>query len=584
MDIYSFLNLFGGLAFFLFGMSVMSKSLEKMAGGALENTLKKVTSKKVMSFFLGAGITIAIQSSSAMTVMLVGLVNSGIMQFSQTISIILGSNVGTTLTSWIMTLMGVDDGSFSVMSLLNPKGFSPICAFIGIAIVMFAKRDKKKEIGTILVGFSVLMYGMQFMSGSMSGLSKLPEFQSLLVAFKNPLIAVLVSTVFTGIIQSSAATVGIVQALALTGVISYEMAIPLVLGANIGTCMTALLSSIGASREAKRVVAAHIYIKIIGTIFALAALFIVDITPLADYLSLPTNAVGVAIIHTIFNVVNTFLMFPLNKFLTFIVMKTIPDKDIKGQKRVFLDERLLLTPAFAVGECKRVCDEMANLSKDTLLMSLDLVEQGYDDVKDAIIVENEKLVDKYEDKLGTYLVKLASAALSDSDSREVSKMLHCIGNFERISDHALNLSLSAKEMKDKKLNFSEKARGEMETILGALREITTLSVDVFCSNNIDEAKRIEPLEEVIDVLTAETKNRHIQRLCDNECTIELGFILTDLLNNFERVSDHCSNIAVSILELRSDHYNTHKYLSKVKHNSERFDMLFDEYKNKYTLD
>ena len=572
-------GLSGGLAFFLYGMSVMSAGLEKMAGGKLERTLKKVTSNYMMSFLLGAGITIAIQSSSAMTVMLVGLVNSGIMEFGQTIGVIMGSNVGTTLTSWLLSLNGISDGGSVLITLLQPIIFAPILALVGIAVRMFSKNERRCDIGLILVGFAVLIIGMDMMSSSVGAVKDMEGFNDMLTVFKNPIVAVLVSTVFTGIIQSSAATVGIVQALALTGSITYEMAIPLVLGANIGTCMTALLSAIGANKNAKRVVAIHIYIKVIGTVICLIALGIVN----ALFPGFTENTIsmfGVALVHTIFNVANTVVLFPFNNFIIRLAEKTI--KGDESLKTVFLDERLMNTPPMAIAECKRLVKEMAEMSRESINLSLQLVNQ-YDESKARTIEKNEETVDRYEDKLGTYLVKLSSNELSEHDSHEVGRLLHTIGDFERISDHAINIKNTALEIKNKDLKFSEQAREELETISNAVIEILDLTVQSFSDDDVISASRVEPLEQVIDMLKDELKERHIARLQEGKCTIVLGFVFNDLLTNYERVSDHCSNIAVATIQRDAAKQDVHKYLKKIKSGSDEFEEEYKIYEKKYSL-
>ena len=572
-------GLSGGLAFFLYGMSVMSAGLEKMAGGKLERTLKKVTSNYMMSFLLGAGITIAIQSSSAMTVMLVGFVNSGIMEFGQTIGVIMGSNVGTTLTSWLLSLNGISDGGSVLITLLQPIIFAPILALVGIAVRMFSKNERRCDIGLILVGFAVLIIGMDMMSSSVGAVKDMEGFNDMLTVFKNPIVAVLVSTVFTGIIQSSAATVGIVQALALTGSITYEMAIPLVLGANIGTCMTALLSAIGANKNAKRVVAIHIYIKVIGTVICLIALGIVN----ALFPGFTENTIsmfGVALVHTIFNVANTVVLFPFNNFIIRLAEKTI--KGDESLKTVFLDERLMNTPPMAIAECKRLVKEMAEMSRESINLSLQLVNQ-YDESKARTIEKNEETVDRYEDKLGTYLVKLSSNELSEHDSHEVGRLLHTIGDFERISDHAINIKNTALEIKNKDLKFSEQAREELETISNAVIEILDLTVQSFSDDDVISASRVEPLEQVIDMLKDELKERHIARLQEGKCTIVLGFVFNDLLTNYERVSDHCSNIAVATIQRDAAKQDVHKYLKKIKSGSDEFEEEYKIYEKKYSL-
>lgn len=574
-------ELLGGLAFFLYGMSMMSGGLENISGGKLENDLRKVARNPFASFFLGAGITIAIQSSSAMTVMLVGLVNSGILAFGDTFGIIMGSNVGTTLTSWLLSLTGVQGDNF-FLTLLKPMTFAPLLAFAGILMHMLSNKERQKNIGVILIGFAVLMTGMDFMSNSMSSVQEMEGFKHLLVAFSSPVSALLISTVFTGIIQSSAATVGIVQAMALTGTISYKMAIPLVLGANIGTCMTALLSSFGTSKNAKRVVALHIYIKVIGSVIFTVALYGLMAFG-TEFLEKPASMIGVAVVHTLFNIINTFVLIPFKKPIMRLCELTVKSSNDKTHT-VFLDERLFNNTALAVSECHRLASEMAEHSRNSLLKSIKLIgEYNSEAVND--IKETEQLIDKYEDKLGTYLVRLSNNELSENTSHSIARMLHSIGDFERIGDHALNICKVAEEMHSKGINFSDEAKRELSVITSAVTEILNMTVDSFINDDIELASHVEPLEQVIDKLNKRLKARHVARLQNGECTIELGFIFTDLLTNYERVSDHCSNVAVYTMQLPSDKLDAHKYLAKIKSSEQgSFVEDFNMYDAKYALD
>lgn len=574
-------ELLGGLAFFLYGMSTLSDGLENVAGGALEKTLKKVTKNQFLSFFLGAGITIAIQSSSAMTVMLIGLVNSGIVEFCDTFGMIMGSNVGTTLTAWLLSLTGISGDSF-FLTLLKPMTFAPILAFVGIMLRMVSKQDKKKNVGLILIGFAVLMTGMDFMSNSMSAVREMEGFKDLLFAFSSPMVALLISMLFTGVIQSSAATIGIVQALALTGSITYEMAIPLVLGANIGTCITALISSFGTNKNAKRVVAMHIYVNVIGSVLCLILLYIAEFAGVA-FIKSPVSMIGVAMIHTLFNFVNTIILVPFRKAVIRLCELTVKKSDGKTHT-VFLDERLFNNTALAVSECHRLTAEMAEHARDSLLKSISAISK-YDAQTVQFIRENEELIDKYEDKLGTYLVRLSNNEQSENTSHSIARMLHSIGDFERIGDHALNICKVAEEMHDKSIHFSNEAMNEINVITAAVTEILNMTIDSFVNDDIEKASHVEPLEQVIDKLNKELKARHINRLQNGECTIELGFIFTDLLTNYERVSDHCSNIAVYTMQLPTDMLDTHKYLHKLKHSlNGTFVDDFNNYSEKYNLD
>ncbi len=573
-------ELFGGLAFFLYGMSMMSGGLENLTGGTLEQTLKRVTRNPILSFFLGAGITIAIQSSSAMTVMLVGLVNSGIVEFCDTFGVVMGSNVGTTLTAWLLSLAGIGGDNF-FLTLLKPMTFAPILAFLGILLRMISKEEKKKNIGLIFIGFAILMTGMDFMSNSMNSVQEMKGFQNLLTAFSSPIIALLISVVFTGIIQSSAATIGIVQALALTGAITYEMAIPLVLGANIGTCITAFLSSFGTNKNAKRVVALHIYVNVIGSVVCMIILYILKAIGVS-ILALPVSMFGVAIIHTLFNLVNTVCLIPFKKAVFRLCELTVKNSDDKTHT-VFLDERLFNNTALAVSECHRLTNEMAEYARTSLIKSIGLIS-SYDGETVNYIKETESLIDKYEDKLGTYLVRLSNNELSENLSHSIARMLHSIGDFERIGDHALNICKVAEEMHNKGISFSDEAKCEIAVITNAVTEILNMTVDSFVNDDIETASHVEPLEQVIDKLNKRLKARHVTRLQNGECTIELGFVFTDLLTNYERVSDHCSNIAVYTMQLPSDKLDAHKYLAKIKNSEDgTFVDDFNMYSEKYSL-
>lgn len=583
MDIFNFITLAGGLAFFLYGMHVMSAGLEKMAGGRLEKILKKMTSNPLKGMALGAGITIAIQSSSAMTVMLVGLVNSGVMKLSQTVSLIMGSNVGTTLTAWILSMSGIEGDSFFI-KMLKPTSFAPIIALIGIGFIMMAKKVSKKDLGAIFIGFAILMSGMTLMSDAVSPLADMPEFTSLLTAFTNPILGVIIGAVFTGLIQSSAASVGILQALALTGSITFEMAIPIIMGQNIGTCVTALISSIGVNKNAKRVSVVHITFNMVGTITVLIIYFISQIFFPLEFLADPIDQVGIAACHSIFNIFTTALIFPFQKYLVTFAEKAIKDGGkAEKQEVTFIDERLLKTPSVALSECHNRTVEMAKLSKATVLNAVQLLKKFDNKLYDQVI-EDEDLLDRYEDKLGTYLVKLSSSALSMSDSKEISTLLHTIGDFERLGDHAVNILKSAKEIKDKDISFSADANAEIAVLSNAIQNILTITVDSFVSGNLEQATNVEPLEQVIDELIATIKANHIHRLQHGNCTIELGFVLSDLLTNYARISDHCSNIAVAMIEVAQNSFDTHEYLNSVKTmENEEFKKRFQKYREQYKL-
>ena len=565
MNIFSLFTLCGGLAFFLYGMYVMSKSLEKMAGGRLERLLKRMTSTPIKSLLLGAGITIAIQSSSAMTVMLVGLVNSGVMELGQTIGVIMGSNIGTTLTAWLLSLTGIESESFFV-NFLKPKNFSPLLALAGILLIMGSKKQRRRDVGRVMMGFSILMYGMELMSGAVAPLADMPEFTDLMTAFTNPLLGVLVGAAFTGIIQSSAASVGILQALAMTGSVTYGMAIPIIMGQNIGTCVTALISSIGVSRNAKRVSVIHISFNLIGTTVGLIILCGGNVLFGFPFLSNSVNAVGIALCHTIFNVCTTILLLPFTRQLEWLAKKAISTED-KPSDFAFLDPRLLRTPGVAASECASMVNQMGALAQTSMDLVLTQFLQ-YTDAREEEILSNEDKLDIYEDHLGSYLVQISQHGTSADDMHTISRLLHAIGDFERIGDHVLNLQESAKELRDKQLRFSPTAQKEVEVLTRLLRDLMTAALDCFRKDDPVAAQLVEPLEETMDCLTEEVRNRHIHRLQNGQCTIQLGFVLNDLLNNFERIGDHCSNIAVSVIEEQDSQMASHAYLHDMKKNGE----------------
>ncbi len=580
------IGLVGGLVFFMFGMNVMSGSLEKMAGGKLEQMLKKVTSNPFISILLGAAITIAVQSSSATTVMLVGLVNSGLMTMSQTLYVIYGANIGTTFTSWILSLAGIQSDNIGML-MLKPENFAPVLALIGTVMLMLSHNDRRKSIGTVFVGFAVLIYGMEWMGDAVGPLADLPEFSAILGMFDHPLVLLLISTVFTGIIQSSAATIGIVQSFALQGAITNGMALPMVMGANIGTCVTSMISCIGTNRSAKRVAVLHLTMNVIGTVVWMAVYmiliaFVPDIPFLNDVAYV--SPFSVAISHSVFNVLTAALLLPMNKLMERIACWLVPDKGQPEEKPqgLILDERLLNSPSVAVNVSNSASIKMGNLAHANVLHALALLDK-YDEDLAYKVEENESVLDVDEDKLGTYLVQLSSQALSQSDSQVVHKMLHAIGDFERLGDHALNLLKSAREMKDKNIIFSTEARRELGVLMDALREILQLTDKAYTDNDLALAVKVEPLEQVIDGLIAQIRDNHIRRLRVGDCTIELGFILSDILTNFERISDHCSNIAVAMIEVEHNSFDTHRYLHAVKHGNENFVDAFESYARKYSF-
>lgn len=581
MEIFDLFTLFGGLALFLYGMNVMSGGLGKLSGGKLEVSLKKLSSNRFKALALGAGITIAVQSSSAVTVMLVGLVNSGIMSISQTIGVIMGSNIGTTLTPWITSLSGLGSNNF-FLRMLQPSSFAPVIAFVGIVIIMMSKKQKRKDIGEIMLGFAILMIGMELMGDSVEGIKNMEGIENVLVMFDNPLFGVLMGALITGIIQSSAASVAMLQTLSLSVGLTFGQALPIIMGQNIGTCVTALISSIGVNKNAKKVAVVHISFNIIGTTVCLLVFYGLHAIFNFALVGMQIDGFGIAITHTIFNVATTLLLLPFTKLLERIanfVIKT----DNEEQKNTFIDERLLSTPAVAISECYSKTVEMAELSKESIQKVIPLLSK-YDKSLAEEILALEDRVDKYEDDLGTVLVKISSKELSEADSKKVSVCLHSIGDFERLSDHAVNLLKVAEEMNVKGITFSQKAITELQVLTNSITEIVDITIESFKNNDTGEAFKVEPLEQVIDKLIAEIKSNHIERLQRGNCTIELGFILSDLLNNYERISDHCSNVAVAIIEVDQNTFVAHEYLNTLKTSHEqRFEEYYDEYKTKYSL-
>lgn len=579
MDVFSFFTLGGGLALFLYGMNVMSQGLSRIAGGRLEIILKKMTATKLHSLFLGFAITAAIQSSSAVTVMLVGLVNSGIMELGQTIGVIMGSNIGTTVTAWILSLIGIQGDNFFVR-IVNPSNFSPVLALVGVIMTMSAKKSKHKDIGTIMIGFAILMFGMGFMSDSVKPLTESPQFAKILLAFNNPFLGILTGFVLTAIIQSSSASVGILQALSLTSSLTYGMAIPIIMGQNIGTCITAIISSIGVSKNAKRVAVIHVLFNLIGTAVCLVLFYVGHALFKFPWIETTIGPLGIAISHTIFNVLTTIFLLPFSNKIVLVARKIIR---AEGHESSFLDERLFRTPPVAIQECRNKTDEMAKLAIGNVSSAMELIF-NYDEDKAEKIDKIESQIDKFEDKLGSYLVKLSGFELSDTDSRMISTLLHTIGDFERIGDHATTILQAAREIKDKDIVFSDTAMVELNHIKSALDEIVSITLAAFVDDNLEKAREVEPLEEVIDDLTDLIKTRHINRLQSGECTIEHGFVLNDMLISFERISDHCSNVAAALIELENYSFERHKYLRRLKtRDDENFKALYQEFSSKYGL-
>lgn len=580
MDIFDFLTMLGGLSLFLFGMSLMGSALERRAGSRLRSLLDQMTGKPLVGFLTGLGVTAIIQSSSATTVMVVGFVNSGLMTLRQAINVIMGANVGTTVTAWLLSLGGIESSSVW-LRLLKPSSFTPVLALIGIVFYMFCKDAKKKDTGTILLGFATLMFGMETMSGAVSGLSQVPAFTNLFLAFRNPILGVLVGAVLTGIIQSSSASVGILQALSATGAVSYAAAIPIIMGQNIGTCVTAMISSVGANKNAKRAAVVHLLFNIIGTCVWLSVFYLINAVVHFDFVGNSIDQLGIAVVHTTFNVLCTALLFPFSGLLEKLACRLVRDDKVPEQIQI-LDERLLSTPPVAIGRCQEVAETMARISMDALRTGCHLIEH-YDAKEAQAVRETEKEADQYEDMLGTYLVKLGRENLSERDNRQVSKLLHIIGDFERISDHAVNVVESAEEMRSKGLHFSPQAKQELNVLTSAVGEIMDLSLDAFLKDDPDLAVKVEPLEQVVDTLKEQLRNRHILRLQRGECTIELGFVWSDLLTDLERVADHCSNIAGCVIEMSHGSLDVHEYLDYIKGGSIAFQRAYNAYARKYAL-
>lgn len=589
MDILDILTMIGGLALFLYGMDVLGDGLKKASGGKLETILEKLTSNKLMAVLLGTGVTAVIQSSSATTVMVVGFVNSGIMKLSQAVGVILGANVGTTVTAWILSLTDVNGSGF-FLQLLKPTSFSPVLAIIGIILMKRNKKERYKNIGTILIGFAVLMFGMDTMSSSVTPFAQSPKLSGVLLMFSNPVLGMLAGLILTAIIQSSSASVGILQALCASGAVSYATAIPIIMGENIGACMPALISGAGGNKGAKRTALIHLYYNIIKTVVFMVIFYALNAMLHFAFLERAASALGVAVIHSAFNVAAVIVIFPVSFLLEKLVYLTIPETEEEKQASVrdkkeiqLLDPRFLSTPVFALEQCKNVAIDMAEYSRDALFLAMEVVDK-YDEKSAERVIELENIVDHYEDEIGSYLVKLSSRHLTEKDSQQLSVLLHSIGDFERISDHAINIMESAKEMEEKKLSFSKKAQEELAIYTAAIKDIVNLSLRAFKEEDLQGAAVIEPLEEVIDYLSVEVKKRHMKRLRKGKCTIEMGFVLSDLTTNYERVSDHCSNIALSLLQLNEKKFDTHEYqINMFSKESVVFETEVKELKERYQL-
>lgn len=564
MDIFSVLTMLGGLALFIYGMQQMGHGLEKLSGGRLASMLEKLTSSRLKGVLLGAGVTAIIQSSSATTVTIVGFVNSGVMQLYQATPVIMGANIGTTMTAWILSLTGIQGDSVWIQ-LLKPTSFTPVLALVGVAMMMFSKNSKRQETGGILVGFAVLMFGMDQMSNAVKPLADDPNFANVLLMFDNPLFGLMAGLLLTAIIQSSSASVGILQALSITGAISWGMAIPIILGQNIGTCVTALLSGIGTNKNARRAAMVHLYFNVIGaTVMMIVFLILRPILGDATF-GTPITISGIAIVHSAFNVITTLMLLPFGHQLEWLATRTIRDK--KPDTTVLLDDRLLGTPVFAINRSSELVADMARTVKDSISDAIDIIND-YSDAAAQRILSSEDTTDKYEDVLGTFLVKLTSRHLSVDETRAATRILHGIGDLERISDHSVNLLEAAQEMHEKRIKFTDDAQAELNVLTRAIREIVATATSAYIDENAAKAKLVEPLEAVVDDMIRELKLRHVERLRSGRCSVEHGFVFSDILTNLERIADHCSNLAICIIELKQDEYNAHEYLRRATGMSE----------------
>ncbi len=586
MDIFNLLTMIGGLALFLYGMNTMGESLSKMAGGRLESVLERLTAKRIFAVLLGAGVTAVIQSSSATTVMVVGFVNSGIMKLGQAVGIIMGANVGTTITSWMLSLTGIQ-GENVWIQLLKPSSFSPVLAAVGIVLLLGGKdATKKKDSVAILVGFAVLMFGMETMSGAVSGLANNEAFTNLMTAFSNPILGMAIGAILTAIIQSSSASVGILQALCATGAVHFGVALPIIMGQNIGTCVTSIISSVGASKNAKRAAMIHLYFNLIGTVVFMVVFYSINAFVHFPFLNTPANAAGIAVIHSLFNIGATLLLYPFSNWLVKLAEMTIRDGQVMAEKQeelVYIDERFLERPGFAMELCRAKAREMAKITGTAIDLALETIVE-YDQAKADEVIRLESVIDQYEDALGTYLVKLSGKNLSASDSRSMSIILHSISDFERISDHAMDFAKAAEKLNQKEYAFTKNAQEEMKTLCRAVHDICAMTVDCFCTDNHEEATHVEPLEEVIDTLSKKIKKHHIKRLQKGKCSIKPGFVLQDILAGLERVSDHCSNVALEMLTIFEDDYNMHEYFRSFSENEQdAFDEEYESLLLKYPL-
>ena len=582
MDIFSIITLIGGLAFFLYGISLMSSGLEKIAGGKLEQLLRKMTSNPIKSFALGTFITAVIQSSSAVTVMLIGLVNSGIMNLSQTVSVIIGANVGTTITAWMLSLTAIQESAGWIFQLLKPESFSPVLAFIGVIMMMSFKSNRRKSAGSVLVGFAILMTGMIFMSQAMAPLSDVPQFKNIMTAFSNPVLGLIAGIVVTMIIQSSSASVGILQALSLSGGVIWGAAIPIILGQNIGTCISAILASIGVNTNAKRVAGVHIIFNIMGVCIYIPILLFIQMVLHLKFLNTNINPFGIAIFHTIFNISAAFILLPFSKLIEKLAIKYIPESQAKSDKTVFLDERLLLNPTFAISEAFRKTLDMAKMVEFNFTYATKMLK-SFHKKKAEQIRENEIQIDTFEDKLDSFLLKLSGRELADEDNEKISQMLLTIGDYERIGDHATNILKIAETLNDMSKKLSDEAIVELKTIVNAVSEIYLTALNAYANNDLHLAYKVEPLEAVIKKGVRRAKNNHIQRLKDGKCTAEISFLFSDLLNELRRTAAHAGNIAMSVIQLHDRSFDKHEYNHRNKEDDLEFNMRYQDYKSKYRV-
>lgn len=581
MDIFSIISLLGGIALFLYGMSFMGDQLEKLSGGKLEQILEKMTDKTYKGVLLGAVVTAVIQSSSAVTVMVVGFVNSGIMQLSRAIGVIMGANIGTTVTGWILSLTQIN-GESLIISLLKPSAFAPVLAIISVFVLMFSKKEKRKNLGGIIMGFSLLMMGMTLMSDSMSGLAEDENFTSLMLTFSNPVVGIIAGTLLAAVVQSSSASIGILQALALSGGISFSAAIPIILGQNIGSCVPVLISSVGTGKNAKRSAFTYLYFNIIGVVVTGALFYGVEYFVNFAFMDSSISPVQIAIFNTAFNVFSTVILLPFTKQFETLAVKTIRGEKEDKKKQPLIDDRLLISPAFAVEKCREVTIKMADMVEETALCALSVVK-NYTDEKAEMIIKNEEKSDKYEDLLGTYLIKISAMDLSDVDSKNVFILHHAIENFEQISDYSEDILTARKAMNKKKVNLSDQAKYELSVMIAAATKIVSVTNEAFKLNDVNIARKVQPLEDVIDKLKKELKLRHMQRIDKGECTVEQGLPYLDIVSAIEHIADHCCDLALSMIEIKSGDYNVHSYVSDVKENDEDFIEKLDSYLEKYSL-